>query len=329
MVEPETEAPTDDDRVKKKGKKKVKRAKASSTALLLEDRLAAFGEAFMSSIEGSDASRNGGASGLKRPRNSAGPKASSKPASCNEEALGAGSRKKRRKRGACASESQAGKGPERPGTETTVEEAQTQAPADGRGGQPGSRENVMVGVEKPRHVVSAAERRRFMSGKVSEIRSKATQGHTATSSSAKSQQEAEFNKTLREVLQFVTPHLGKQERRQWEEAKILALGGTIEKRQKTPYGVLQRDRKRARATRTEAEAEKKQTGFITSNDRFAVLAWEKDNIMKKRKQQVKEKHKKRDAFNLLRLGMGARERKGLVTIPKTQLRRRMGRGLQP
>jgi len=74
---------------------------------------------------------------------------------------------------------------------------------------------------------------------------------------------------------------------------------------------------------------KKQTGFITSNDRFAVLAWEKDNIMKKRKQQVKEKHKKRDAFNLLRLGMGARERKGLVTIPKTQLRRRMGRGLQP
>merc|ERR1712129_599139 len=101
-----------------------------------------------------------------------------------------------------------------------------------------------------------------------------------------------------------------QERRQMEEAKVLALGGTINKRQKMPYNILQRDRRKARETMKEVEAEKRQTGLITSEDSFAARTWQKDNHIKKKKQQVKEKHKKRDAFNLLRLGMGARERRG-------------------
>merc|ERR1711953_1419927 len=90
--------------------------------------------------------------------------------------------------------------------------------------------------------ISAAERKRFMSGKVSEIRGK-KQSEITTKGGRRheTEEDREFKNTLREVLDYVTPQLGKHERKQYEEAKLRALGGTIEKREKVPYSKLQKD----------------------------------------------------------------------------------------
>merc|ERR1712054_189572 len=78
------------------------------------------------------------------------------------------------------------------------------------------------------------------------------------------EEDAEFRKTLREVLEFVTPQLGKRERQQYEEAKIRALGGTIDTRQKMPYNLLKKQQKRHDERRKEKLEEEKTLGVSMS-----------------------------------------------------------------
>merc|ERR1712046_369100 len=100
--------------------------------------------------------------------------------------------------------------------------------------------------------MSAAEKRRFMSGKVSDIRSHGAQSPAVgRKSGGDPEEDAEFRKTLRDVLEFVTPQLGKRERQQYEEAKLRALGGQVDARLKRPYNLLKQDAKRLAAKRHE------------------------------------------------------------------------------
>merc|ERR1712098_141502 len=92
----------------------------------------------------------------------------------------------------------------------------------------------------------------------------------------------------REVLDYVTPQLGKHERRQYEEAKIRALGG-----EKT-LGVS-----------TSVSSHRKQ--------------WAVDRKIKIKKEALKEKKRRRED-GLLRIGLGAKESRGMAVISNRALK---------
>jgi len=192
-----------------------------------------------------------------------------------------------------------------------------EGPSDGKAAGP-------LPVQRLGPSISAAERRRFMSGKISDIRSDGRQGaeddgvRHRRRGPTDPEEDAEFKKTLKQVLDFVTPQLDKNAQKQYEEAKILALGGTLEKRRKINYAALQRSARRAEAARQEKVKEDKQLG-ITSHVSQHRAVWEVDKLRKKRKQEFREKKRRRED-GLLRLGMDAREKKGLVTIPQHAVR---------
>lgn len=165
--------------------------------------------------------------------------------------------------------------------------------------------------------MSAADKRRFMSGKVSDIRSHG-QAPSQQKRYADPEEDAEFRNTLREVLEFVTPNLGKRERQQYEDAKIRALGGTVDARQKMPYNVLKRQAKRHDEARAEKLEEEKVLGVSMSANSHR-MGFEVDRVLRKKKEMLKEK-KKRQEDGFLRLGMGARETPGMATFSKTAVR---------
>jgi len=167
--------------------------------------------------------------------------------------------------------------------------------------------------------VSAAEKRRFMSGNVSQIRSNGISGTSSRSRGSQSQEDDElFKKTLKDVLEFVAPELPKQVRQQYEEAKIRALGGTFEKRQRENYRCLQQERKGEEKKRQKVLDNEKTLGISNSVSQHRSLK-AVDKLMKAKKVMIKEKVRRRED-GLLRLGMGAREKGGMAVIPQNQIR---------
>jgi len=169
--------------------------------------------------------------------------------------------------------------------------------------------------------LSARDRRNFMSGKVSSIRAKKSeddvQGGSRKRGGERTAEDAEFQKTLRDVLHYVTPLLGKRERQQYEDSKIRALGGKIEK-QKMPYRRFQEEIKINKQKRERLVEEDKLAGVEMSANAYKA-SWVVDSVLKKKKEALKDKKKRReDGF--LRLGLGARERGGMATIPKAAIK---------
>merc|ERR1711974_229777 len=118
--------------------------------------------------------------------------------------------------------------------------------------------------------MSASERRRFMSGKVSQIRTKPDtesanrKGRGKYGSGGDPEEDAEFKATLKQVLDYVLPNMGKKERRHYEENRVRALGGTLEKRNKMPYSLLQQEARRHEEKRQRILEEEKTLGISTS-----------------------------------------------------------------
>lgn len=169
--------------------------------------------------------------------------------------------------------------------------------------------------------LSARDRRNFMSGKVSSIRMQKSeedvQGGSKKRGGERTAEDAEFQKTLRDVLHYVTPLLGKRERQQYEDSKIRALGGKIEK-QKMPYRRFQEEIKINKQKRERLVEEDKLAGVEMSANAYKA-SWVVDSVLKKKKEALKDKKKRReDGF--LRLGLGARERGGMATIPKAAIK---------
>ncbi|CAK0876912.1 unnamed protein product [Prorocentrum cordatum] len=133
------------------------------------------------------------------------------------------------------------------------------------------------------------------------------------------EEDAEFKRTLRQVLDFVTPQLGNAERRHYEEAKIRALGGTLEKRQKMPYKTLQVVQKKQEAKRQAALEEEKILGVSTSASAHRSV-YAEDKAQRKRKEMAKEK-RRRQQDGIMRLGMGAKEKGGLAVLPRSAVYR--------
>eukprot|EP00927_Polykrikos_kofoidii_P015347 TRINITY_DN16809_c1_g1_i1.p1 TRINITY_DN16809_c1_g1~~TRINITY_DN16809_c1_g1_i1.p1 ORF type:complete len:419 (+),score=95.23 TRINITY_DN16809_c1_g1_i1:36-1259(+) len=169
--------------------------------------------------------------------------------------------------------------------------------------------------------VSAADKRRFMSGDVAKIRSKAIQKVSwrkkKRDDEPDAEEDREFKQTLRQVLDYVTPQLGKQERKRYEEVKLRALGGTLDKREKMPLWKLNADRKAAEATRKRKLEEESHAGvtFSTSKHRKQAAI---DTRLKMKKEAIKEKKARRED-GLMRLGLGAREKRGMAVIPQHQV----------
>jgi len=158
-----------------------------------------------------------------------------------------------------------------------------------------------------------------MSGNVSKIRAKGSEATERRRHGKESEQDAEFNKTLKEVLNYVIPQLGKQERKQWENNRIRALGGTLDKGQKIPYNCMQRWMKAQKERRKEALEEEKHLGVSMSASKHR-LAHHNEKLIRNKKELKKLKMHKRDQKSMMQLGMGARESKGMVVIPNRAIR---------
>ncbi|CAJ1394510.1 unnamed protein product [Effrenium voratum] len=167
----------------------------------------------------------------------------------------------------------------------------------------------------------ASQKRRFMSDKVGEIRSKPSAPKAKAKAGRSDPEErdtADFKRTLKDVLNFVMPQLGRAERKQYENAKVKALGGTLEKPPWEPYSVLQRRRKGEEAARQRRLAEEQTLGVSMSatqqrKSRGQVSAQRKKQAEVARKRRPKEP-------DILNLGEGARERRGMVVLPKKRVR---------
>lgn len=312
-------------------RKDKKRAKTGAAAPSAEDRLAALGEAFMRSIDGPPPKRAGAA---VAPRQSANV-ASSEPRKVGAPGLPGEGKKRRRNKnknkaraaGSSAIESAPAKGGSgsnftapHPNNSAGLQAAVARASAAVFGGA--SLAAPAAAGAPPQ--MSKRERRDFMSGKVSCIRSSwkpenddaPEQRRGGTKPGARSEQDAEFQKTLKEVLHFVTPQLGKRERQQYEDSKIRALGGTIEK-QKMPYKRFQETIKQNKEKREKLVAEDKYMGVEMSANAYKA-SWVVDSVLKKKKAALKDK-KERQEGGINRLGMGARERNGMATISRAAI----------
>ena len=160
----------------------------------------------------------------------------------------------------------------------------------------------------------SSEKRRFMSDKVADIRSK-PQAPKQKRKAGDTEESAEFKKTLKDVLNFVVPQLGKVERRQYEQAKIRALGGTLEKRPFEPYGHLQRQHKKEEVARQNRLDKEKTLGVSLS----VVKQRRRGESVIQRKTQERLEKKRRKDNDILGLGAGARERGGMVVLSKKKI----------
>jgi len=157
----------------------------------------------------------------------------------------------------------------------------------------------------------SSEKRRFMSDKVADIRSK-PQAPKQKRKAGDTEESAEFKKTLKDVLNFVVPQLGKVERRQYEQAKIRALGGTLEKRPFEPYAHLQRQHKKEEVARQNRLEKEKTLGVSLS----VVKQRRRGESVIQRKAQERLEKKRRKDNDILGVGAGARERGGMVVLSK-------------
>mmetsp|Transcript_62172 Transcript_62172/g.158088 ORF Transcript_62172/g.158088 Transcript_62172/m.158088 type:complete len:234 (-) Transcript_62172:75-776(-) len=164
--------------------------------------------------------------------------------------------------------------------------------------------------------MTAGDRRRFMSGKVGDLWSGPKEVSEVQGKRGKQQEsedDKEFKGVLREVLDFVIPQLGKQEKKQYETQKIRALGGTMDKGLKMPYWLLQKSHKRLENVRQEKLKEEENLGVSMSASAHR-LGFQVDKELRKKKAAAKDKQK-RIADRLYDIGMGARERGGIAVIP--------------
>eukprot|EP00933_Yihiella_yeosuensis_P053414 TRINITY_DN5164_c0_g3_i1.p1 TRINITY_DN5164_c0_g3~~TRINITY_DN5164_c0_g3_i1.p1 ORF type:complete len:359 (+),score=106.72 TRINITY_DN5164_c0_g3_i1:65-1078(+) len=174
-------------------------------------------------------------------------------------------------------------------------------------------------LQVPGRPMGAAERRRFMSDKVDKIRSKPIEPEQRKGGKKKdSEEDAFFKQTLKDVLNYVTPQLGKQERKQHEQATIRALGGTLEKRPHEPYSHVQRQLKSQERGRQLRLAEEKIMGvsFSANQQRRTNVA---DSLLRRNKEEKKAKQRRKEN-EILSLGMGAKESRGMAVIPKRALK---------
>jgi len=300
------DAPVASDRRPKKAKRSKGAVKRPAPSL--DDRLAAFGEAFMGSIEGPP---------LRTQRKAGSRSPVVSPLSDPPHARPSKRRRKSRP-GSQDAEVPAASSPAKPPATAARPPASCSAASGAPQERPAAAAASRTSAAPPR--MSAAEKRRFMSGKVSEIRSKGASGAGKSLHGGQSEEDREFRQTLREVLDFVTPKLGKEEQRQYEEAKIRALGGTVEKRNKMPYRLLQiKQKERAEQRRQQLEEEKYLGVSMSANQHRNGR--EVDKLLRQKKEAIKEKKRRRED-GLLRLGMGARESRGMAIISSSALRAR-------
>ena len=161
----------------------------------------------------------------------------------------------------------------------------------------------------------ASEKRRFMSEKVSVIRSKPT----VVQAVKKGEEETlEFKKTLKDVLNFVVPKMGRRSRRQYEEAKLRALGATLEKRPFEPYAAL-RDRQKKEEVARQKRLEADKTMGVSFSAHKQRRGYNGQAAVSRKEQEAREK-KKRKGSDILNVGVG-RERRGMVVLPKSKVKK--------
>lgn len=250
-----------------------------------ERRLAALGEAFLNSIEAPVRS--------SPKRGPQAPPTLQSPGVTAPSVRRKGKRARKRER-AAANEAAKGEG------KGSAEKAAPQAPAE-------------------RRPPTGREKRQFLSDDISSIfsRKKKTEEKGQSRKDKEIEDSKEFKGILHEVLNFVTPQLGKKERLQFEEAKIRALGGTIEKK-KMRYSVFQAQNKHAKEVIKRKLEEEKFSGVSMSasghRNHFQV-----DRVLKKKAAAIKKKKSTQENVN--RLGGGAREKGAMVTFSSAAVKR--------
>lgn len=295
--------------------KEVSRPQEDETTATAEQRLAALGEAFLNSIDGTpilpriERKKAARVSAISTSRPST-QKAQTTSADVSESKK----RKKQKKK-------RAGSIPELPRPSPLLAPKDAKSIANSTPNQEvaaSSGRAQAKPLQVPGRPTPVSERRRFMSDKICQIRSEAQPPEVGRRKRGDPEEDAFFKKTLKEVLNFVTPQLGKTERLQFERKRILALGGTLEKRACHNYAYHQRKRKDQEEERQKKLQEEKILGvsFSETKHRHTHIG---DSLVRKKKKEGLQKKRRRDN-EILNLGMGAKESRGLAIIPKRSIK---------
>ncbi|CAE8587758.1 unnamed protein product [Polarella glacialis] len=189
----------------------------------------------------------------------------------------------------------------------------------GKGSGPPARPTAKVLQMPGRPGSTASDRRRFMSAKVGQIFADKFVQPVSKGKTLAVEDSDEFKKTLQEVLNFVTPQLGKSEKRQFEQNRVRALGGTMEKRPMEPYAHVQRQRKEQEVARHKRLDAEKLLGVSMSANQHR-RGDSGDSAVRRKKEALVEKKRRKDT-EILGLGMGAKESRGMAIISKQAVRK--------
>mmetsp|Transcript_57753 Transcript_57753/g.122855 ORF Transcript_57753/g.122855 Transcript_57753/m.122855 type:complete len:306 (-) Transcript_57753:6-923(-) len=177
-----------------------------------------------------------------------------------------------------------------------------------------------VGPPTRSHTNGASDRKAFMSGKIASVWGSG--GKDVPMEKAKGRKDdvdeesKEFKGILKQVMEMALPEMEKRDRRVYETKKLRALGATLDKGEKMPYRLLQKRAKRLEAERKDKVEEDKNLGVSTNSSKHR-LTWQVDKLLSDRKKDYKEKMARRGAREY-DIGLGGREKKGMVVIDRQQ-----------
>lgn len=292
--------------------------KASAPAgLSVEERLAAFGDAFLDSLEG------GPPKPLRRRPDPASKKRENKPApqvAVEEESASQGPGSEDEASSTAFIANFLRKETAQAGSAAQTPKVKSFGVSGGRGAA--SAGDAASGAAHHQRRMSASEKRRFMSGKVSNCWGEKKPPPEPSRRNKKKvgdedDDDPEFKGALKEMLNFVMPRLGKTERKQYEAQKIRALGGTPDKRPQLPMRHMVAAQKRHDEKRKAKIEEDKYLGVKTSASNHNSH-WDVERLRRVKRDEMKDK-KQRRSDRITDIGMGARERNGIAYIPKRSI----------
>ncbi|CEM16101.1 unnamed protein product [Vitrella brassicaformis CCMP3155] len=108
----------------------------------------------------------------------------------------------------------------------------------------------------------------------------------------------EFNDTLRKIRDLAYPELDKAQQRQYEAAKIRALGGSAAKGPKIPYNILVKARKNEKDRLQKLREKERELGVQLSVGKHTNLS----QANKAKQQQLKAKTERKKASSIFAVG---------------------------
>lgn len=129
------------------------------------------------------------------------------------------------------------------------------------------------------------------------------------------EEEKQFDHAVQDLLAYVLPKLGARENYQYQDAKIRALGGNLDKQQKCPYPRLKLQRAKQKREEEKTKEREKELGVTLNLQRKKTMQQILTDSKKLKKEEMKRKTAKK-YFD----GVG-HEKKGMLKFNKATVKK--------